>query len=89
MANPTKPETKKREKKDPRKAWQEIAPRRIGRVLQTVNALSKLARPTAYTWTPTELTEMIAALGDAFERCERCFRNPGTVKVEGFKFSGR
>ena len=89
MANPTKPETKKREKKDPRKAWLEIAPRRIGRVLQSVNAVTKLARPSAYTWTANELTEMLDAFGKAFTRLESSFRNPGTVKVEGFKFSGR
>ena len=87
MANaPTKTDTKKKEKEDPRKAWQRIAPRRVDRVIQSVYALAKLARPNAYTWTPVELDKIIDALGKAFEHCERSFRNPGAVKREGFKF---
>ena len=88
MAAPAKsPDTKKREKKDPRAQWQKIAPKRIDRTLKSVAGLAKLARPSAYTWTSAELEKMLTALGNAFEHCERSFRNPGTTAMkEGFRF---
>lgn len=76
----------KKAKKSPREAWLAIAPKRISRALKATAAVTKLARPKSYSWTPTELEKMIAALGAEFERLERSFRNPGTQAAEGFKF---
>lgn len=68
------------------KKFQELAEKRMTKILRGIEGLSKLAVPARYSYTPKQVQTMGDALNEALKSCFAGFSGGGSAKGGGFKF---
>lgn len=85
--NPDKPAAPKMTVEQKHARFIEKAGPRVDRVLSSIGALAKLSRREAYDYTPSQVTQILNAIGEACEKMEKAFTTTTTKgKPGGFSF---
>lgn len=68
------------------KKFQELAEKRVSKILKGLEGLTKLSATARYSYTPKQVEAMATAIQKAGEHCFNSFKTGGAKSAEGFKF---
>ena len=58
--------------------FKKLASKRVSRVLQGIDGITKLANRRSYTYTPDQVTKILTALKSRFDAMEKAFSSVAT-----------